>query len=428
MTVTVTELSRRWLVGLVALAVAAFALAVPHSAHAAGWCLSGESGVDRLPDVPAGAEVHVVYAIPSDGPDNFAQVVQRIEDDVTRVDGWWRAQDPTRTPRFDLAPSGACTDLGALDVSSIRLTRTSAQLAADTFLGVIGGIPVASGLSLHAKRYLIYYDGPVHDPDVCGVGSGGRFAKDGGSAIVLMQACAGVQTAVSAAHELLHSFGALPTGAPHACPGDRGHPCDSDQDILYPRATGATLEQLRLDVNHDDYYAHSGSWFDVQDSALLRHLDASSATLGVTFSGTGTVASDLPGLECSAACTTSWDAGTVLDLIAEGVDGVSRFVRWEGACTGANDCELLVNGGSTATAVFGPLRVPVRVGVSGRGRVVCTPRCSTRFSAGTTLTLRAVAATGWRFAGWTGACRGKSATCRPATDFAVSARAVFGRR
>ena len=27
-----------------------------------------------------------------------------------------------------------------------------------------------------------------------------------------------------------------------------------------------TLQQQVLDVNHDDYYAHSGTWDDIQDS------------------------------------------------------------------------------------------------------------------------------------------------------------------
>jgi len=78
--------------------------------------------------------------------------------------------------------------------------------------------------------------------------------------------------------------------------------------------------------------------------------------------------------------------------------------------------------------VFGPLRVPVRVGVNGHGRVSCEPRCTKQFAAGVPLTLRAVASRGWRFTGWTGACRGKRLTCRPATDFAVSAHATFKKK
>jgi uncharacterized protein (DUF779 family) len=44
------------------------------------------------------------------------------------------------------------------------------------------------------------------------------------------------------------------------------------------------------------------------------------------------------------------------------------------------------------------------------------------------LTLRAVAAKGWRFSRWTGACKGAQPVCRPKTDYALAAQAVFKRR
>jgi hypothetical protein len=413
---------------LVFLAAAVAVLWLAPGALGATWCLSGEAATDRVPDVPAGAEVHVVYAVPSDGADNFAAAVPSILDDVTRIDAWWRAQDPTRTPRFDLAPTASCSDLGALDLTFARLTAPAAQLSGNTFRGVVRALPPLSGLGDDFKRYIVYFDGPVDDPSVCGVGSGGEQAGEGGYAMVLMQACPRVPKVVTAAHELLHSMGALPLGAPHACPGDLGHPCDSMQDLLYPRAGTTPLEALLLDVGHDDYYAHGGSWFDLQDSALLRHLDAAQIPLTVALTGRGRVMSDLPGLDCTATCTVAWDAGTRVSLEATGNGEVSRFVGWRGACTGLTSCSVPLDAAASTTAVFGPLTVPVRVSVAGRGRVVCSPRCTARFRAGSLVTLRAVPAKGWRFVGWAGACRGTRVTCRPSTDFAVSARATFRRR
>jgi hypothetical protein len=38
---------------------------------------------------------------------------------------------------------------------------------------------------------------------------------------------------------------------------------------------GDSLASLQLDVGRDDYYGHSGSWWDTQDSGLLYHLDLS---------------------------------------------------------------------------------------------------------------------------------------------------------
>jgi hypothetical protein len=79
--------------------------------------------------------------------------------------------------------------------------------------------------------------------------------------------------------------------------------------------------------------------------------------------------------------------------------------------------------------MFGPTRIPVAVGRTGKGTVTCTPKCGKTFAAGSRLTLRAVPAKGWRFASWTGDCaKVRIATCRPQTDFHVSARAIFRRR
>jgi len=80
------------------------------------------------------------------------------------------------------------------------------------------------------------------------------------------------------------------------------------------------------------------------------------------------------------------------------------------------------------TAVFGPAVIPVTVSTTGQGRVACTPRCSTKFRAGTQLTLRAISAKGWKFARWSGACTGTRATCTPKTDYAVTARASFRKK
>jgi hypothetical protein len=149
--------------------------------------------------------------------------------------------------------------------------------------------------------------------------------------------------------------------------------------------------------------------------------------LSVAMSGTGSVSSDLPGLDCTAACTTQWDQGSIVTLRPVPGDG-QRFVRWTGACVGNNSCALQLTQAQSATAVFGPLRVPVRVATTGRGSVRCTPVCSRAFSAGDPLTLRAVPAKGWKFVRWSGACTGSRPVCRPATDFALGVRATFRRK
>ncbi len=70
------------------------------------------------------------------------------------------------------------------------------------------------------------------------------------------------------------------------------------QDILYPYASTTPLASLLLDVGHDDYYGHSGTWPDVQDSLWLR-LVTQQMRLSLTVAGKGSVESDVPGVDCA---------------------------------------------------------------------------------------------------------------------------------
>jgi hypothetical protein len=198
--------------------------------------------------------------------------------------------------------------------------------------------------------------------------------------------------------------------------------------VLSPQTDGRPLQQQVLDVNHDDYYAHSGTWDDIQDSGWLSHLDGPQVPLSVAMiGGSGRVWSDVPGLDCAVICTTQWDQGTAVTLFATS-NATSRFIRWTGACAGNSSCAVTLAQATSVTAVFGPQTIPVRVTTTGRGTVRCTPVCSKTFPAGDPLTLRAVPAKGWKFVSWAGGCKGTHPLCRPATGLALAVRATFRRK
>ena len=72
------------------------------------------------------------------------------------------------------------------------------------------------------------------------------------------------------------------------------------------------------------------------------------------------------------------------------------------------------------------------VTVKGKGRVTgggisCPARCKAPIASGAKLTLRASAARGYRFAGWSGACRGVHA-CTLHPKAAVKITAIFRKR
>lgn len=78
-----------------------------------------------------------------------------------------------------------------------------------------------------------------------------------------------------------------------------------------------------------------------------------------------------------------------------------------------------------------PLRVTVAV--KGKGRVTgagisCPARCQTTIAPGGKLTLRASAARGYRFAGWSGACTGLHVSCTLHPKTAVKVVATFRKR
>jgi hypothetical protein len=413
---------------LVAAAVVA-ALAGPGAAEAAPWCGS-VAPADR-PAIATGHPVRVVYAFPADGVDRSAELAPRIWAELEEVDAWWRANDPARTVNFDLTtfPCG-----NQVDLVTRRTAAPAAELQplATRFDRLLDDVYRRAGLDALVSKYLVYYDGPVDSPETCGAGGG--ITGGTGLAIVFVQACPGVSTALVGAHELLHGFGALRgVPAPGVCPGDPGHTCEATNDILFPRVQALPLSSYALDVGRNDYYGHGSPWFDVQDSLWLRHLDASTPfTVGVR--GRGAVASDVPGLDCAASCVTSWNPNTALRLTAEPEPG-QRFVRWSGDCEGrVPRCDVLLDAPLTVNALFAPARYPLAVRVTGRGRVTgagpacAVARCTRALTSHRAVTLRATPAKGWRLRGWTGACRGARLTCTVPMTQATSVRATFVRR
>jgi Divergent InlB B-repeat domain len=417
----------------------------PFAAHRStqGWCGTGTATTDRTPDAVSAAQVHVIYAVPADGVDRFASLAGAIVTDLAAVDGWWRQQDPTRAPRFDLFAFPGCTPgLDELDLSDVHLSQPGSFYSDSTT--AFPRIVTELGATFNDpwKKYVVYYDGLLNEPRLCGQSietpnDGGRLAYS----VIYAQGCradigAGGLSASVVAHELTHNLGAVPApGPPHACPGDDAHACDSELDLMYPYTHGEGIGQRVLDVGHDDYYAHSGTWWDVQDSLWLSHLDAPQFPLTVSFTGStgsGTVTSLQPGIACPSSCSIAWDQGAAVQLTALPADG-SRFVGWSGACT-ADPCMVTMNAAQLVVARFAAsvdLTLVVR-GTRGSGGTVksrpagltCARSCSATFDKGVRLVLTAVSKKGSAFAGWGGACSGKT-SCALTLSTSTAVTATF---
>jgi Divergent InlB B-repeat domain len=438
--------------GLLTLAATALlgvaVLAAPRAASAAAWC-GTEAGAD-LPDTVGGNLVHVVYAVPSDAPDRFQERAPLIANDLSLIEDWWRRQDPTRGPRFDFTTVPGCDSrFGQLDITSARTTDpASAYASPDARLPRLL-TSLGPTVSDQTKKYLVYFDSPVAlNGNICGTafvdprrGTTGAvwlapnlFGFPGCGSLG-----SGSYYAKTAAHELIHELGALDTvsspGPPHGCPNDPGHPCDSSSDVLYPGGFGPNLSDYLLDVGHDDYYGHSGPWWDVQDSPWLAHPNAGLRRVSVSVSGAGSsesaVRSSPPGLSCPDLCTQDFDSDMPVALAAEPGEGY-EFTGWSGDCTGEGTCSVPLGRAASVTATFAPIRFDVVVHVSGRGRVTsrprglvsCPGRCRATLTLGVSARLVPTPARGYRFSRWAGDCTGRKACV---VDGDATVTAVFRR-
>lgn len=78
--------------------------------------------------------------------------------------------------------------------------------------------------------------------------------------------------------------------------------------------------------------------------------------LAVGKSGTGTVTSDPPGINCGSVCAASFPSGTDVSLTATPAPG-SAFTRWSGGCDGTGaTCTVRVDGARSIVALFNDKR------------------------------------------------------------------------
>ena len=134
--------------------------------------------------------------------------------------------------------------------------------------------------------------------------------------------------------------------------------------------------------------------------------------------GSGKVVSWPSGIHCGSTCVASFPQYSKVTLTASPFTG-SRFVRWGGACSGAErTCTVRMSDAKYVTATFSLKTYPLTVERTGSGKVTSSPPgidcgadCSQSYTYGTTVTLTAKPWSGATFAGWGGACTGTRTTC-----------------
>lgn len=175
----------------------------------------------------------------------------------------------------------------------------------------------------------------------------------------------------------------------------------------------------------------------IQVAQALGAIGASSYLLSVNKVGTGTVTSTPAGIDCGTACSAIFGANSNVTLTATPPGG-GVFTGWSGACTGsATTCTVGMYDVRSVTANFtaaASTRV-VTLSKSGQGVVASTPSgiycdqsCSSAsysFSSSSSIVLTATPATGYSFAGWSGACSGTGNCSITAGTDAANVTAIF---
>jgi hypothetical protein len=143
-------------------------------------------------------------------------------------------------------------------------------------------------------------------------------------------------------------------------------------------------------------------------------------TVAKAGSGVGTVTSNPAGINCGTACSYGFAAGTSVALSATPARGYV-FAGWSGACTGTGACTVPMNAAKSVTATFNKAQstntFTVKVVRTGVGTVTSNPAgincgtvCSAVFPAGTAVSLKAVPAAGYAYAGANTSCTGSVCT------------------
>ena len=228
------------------------------AATGTAWALP-RATQDR-PDQVRGAQVHLVYAVPSDRVDRGLDHSGAVGGSAWSAQGWLASQTSGRALRLD-------TFRGEPDVTFFRMRTTDAQAAArgPYVREEIDDQLEAAGLVRPGKLYAVFYDGtstvscgsgswPPENPDrVVGLYLHARQESYDCGQNRLRGASEGAGFwELVLMHELMHGLGFVARCAPHHV--FDGHSSDGPTDLMYAGRLG--WEPGVLDIGRDDYFGH----------------------------------------------------------------------------------------------------------------------------------------------------------------------------
>lgn len=227
-----------------------------------------------------------------------------------------------------------------------------------------------------------------------------------------------------------------------------GITCGFDCDEIYTKGTVITLNVAAAEGSVFNGWTGACAG-QINPCKLTLNSDASTTatfarlvglTVTLTGSGYGTVTSDQGGISCGNDCSQFYPSNTTVKLTATPGDNFQVFTGWGGACAGqSNPCTLTLTADTSVTASFVKeyfLSVNIAIGggsiTSNPAGISCDGDCFEWYLDGTVVTLNAVPAPGYAFAGWTdlfpgepGACNGQLNPCTLTMNASKDAAARF---
>lgn len=234
---------------------------------------AGRSGVDR-PDDREGYQIHIIYALPSDGTDRDYDVNNRIVKSVSAWQNWLCNKTSGQTLILD-------TYQGNLDISFVRLGASNQALKSGSELpwetnpdknpyiyNDIESRLTNLGFNQPNKIYLVYYDGDSNYS--CGsAGTNGMvyltsdICRAGGA--LTTDVLASGYWEFTMLHEAMHALGFIPACAPDY---SSNHVLISNKDLMY--GGNEAWQPSELDATRSNYYKHSNpNCLDLAKSAFL---------------------------------------------------------------------------------------------------------------------------------------------------------------
>lgn len=206
-------------------------------------------------------------------------------------------------------------------------------------------------------------------------------------------------------------------------------PDPSDPSLIW--GTGELTVAPPYTVTHAAQWGSENAAIDVTPAATyslhVRLVDARAGTGSVSFPapGGGTAT-------CNVTCSYDFAYGTPVEITA--IPGAHAFVRWSGDCSGSGVCDVPMGRPQNVTATFTPEQETLAYARSGTGSGTvtfrpgghCAASCSVSLDYGTHVRLKATAAAGSVFKGWSGACTGRR-TCNVTMDVAKHVKAKFAK-